>query len=258
MSKQEKQKNSVVMIEPRIIPYVIPILNEYYKFLGDDWNYVFYCGKNTSTKWKNVIEYFKPPNIDFREVHVDNFTTPAQYSDFLKQKSVWESLEGEFILTVQIDTWPMNFITIDTFINLNQSFIGGNMVKDCTEMIKESVNVKFPNGNGGLSLRKRLDMIKVIDAFPPKATYFESMLSPCFEMYAEDMYFYIGCYRLGLPIGDDEISSTFALHTVPKDKYFAIHNPSPHVMYLLYQTNPELEQLNPHLKLSNAYRLNDL
>lgn len=242
-------KNTVLMIEPRLIEYAIPIMNEYYKFLGDKWNYVFYCGKGTLHIWQSV-EYFKA-TIEFRELDVDNFTKPSEYSDFMKQKSLWESLEGEFVLTVQVDTWPMNFISIETFTELNQSYIGGNMLKQFTEMNKESVHITYSVGNGGLSLRKRLDMIKVIESYPPKPT----LLSHCFEMYAEDMYFYLGCYKLGLPVGDNEISHSFVIHEIYKDKYFAIHNPNHYVIYILAQKNPELKTLNPFLKIQNVYNV---
>ena len=249
-------KNTVMMVEPRLIDYVIPIMNEYYKFLGDTWNYVFYCGKGTLSAWKSVIEHFKA-SIDFRELDVENFWKPCEYSDFMKQKSLWESLEGEFILTVQVDTWPMNFIPIDTFLALNQSYIGGNMNGRYNEMVRDSVDKKINlcNCNGGLSLRKRLDMIKVIDAFPPKPTTDDKM---SIETDAEDVYFYLGCHRLGLSIGDDEISSSFALHTINKDKYFGIHNPNNYIIYLLAQKNPELKTLNPYLKIQSVYSPGDL
>jgi len=244
-------KNTVMMVEPRLIDYVIPIMNEYYKFLGDTWNYVFYCGKGTLTVWKSVIEHFKA-TIEFRELDVENFGKASEYSDFMKQKSVWESLEGEFILTVQVDTWPMNLIPIDTFLALNQSYIGGNMCGVWGEMVRDSVDkkIKYCNGNGGLSLRKRLDMIKIIEAFPPKPTTDDKM---SIETDAEDVYFYLGCYRLGLPIGDDEISSCLALHSVDKDKYFGIHNPNHYIIYILCQKNPELKSLNPYLKMHAVY-----
>ena len=243
-----------MMVEPRLIDYVIPIMNEYYKFLGDTWNYVFYCGKGTLSAWKSVIEHFKA-SIDFRELDVENFWKPCEYSDFMKQKSLWESLEGEFILTVQLDTWPMNLIPIDTFLALNQSYIGGNMCGIWDEMIRESVDKKINlcNCNGGLSLRKRLDMIKVIDAFPPKPTFYMSGFSPSIELDPEDVYFYLGCYKLGLPVGDDEVSFSFVIHEVYKDKYFAIHNPTHYVIYVLSQKNPELKNLNPYLKMHAVY-----
>ena len=36
-------------------------------------------------------------------------------------------------------------------------------------------------------------------------------------------YFTIGCYRLELPLGDDEASSHFAVHSFYKEAYFGIH-----------------------------------
>jgi hypothetical protein len=236
-------KNTVIMIEPRFLSDVVSIMNEYYRFLGNNWHYVFYCGKGTSEKWKKCKFDM---NIELRELHTNNFTEPSQYSDFMKQRSLWESLYGDYVLTVQVDTWPMNTIPIETFINLNQSYIGGFMDHHWNEMVRDKMKVKYCNGNGGLSLRKRMDMIRVIDTYPPKPSY---KSSESLETDAEDVYFYMGCYRLGLRIGDDIVSSHFALHTSPKEKWFAIHKPTPTVAQFLNNAYPHLKNMNPYLKL---------
>jgi hypothetical protein len=236
-------KNTVMMIEPRFLSDVVPIMNEYYRFLGNNWHYVFYCGKGSSKKWKKCKFDM---NIEFRELHTNNFTEPTQYSDFMKQRSLWESLYGDYVLTVQVDTWPMNTIPIETFINLNQSYIGGFMDHHWNEMVRDKMKVKYCNGNGGLSLRKRLDMIRVIDTYPPAPS---CKSSESLETDAEDVYFYMGCYRLGLRVGDDIVSSHFALHTSPKEKWFAIHKPTPTVAQFLNNAYPNLKNMNPYLKL---------
>jgi hypothetical protein len=247
MIKKENDKphkNTVMMIEPREISHVVTILHEYYKYFGDTWNYVFYCGKNTTRNWK---KYKFAMDIEFRELYTDNFTA-TQYNDFMKQKSVWESLYGEFVLTVQVDTWPMNMVPIETFMYLNQSYIGGAMPQHWRESHREGVaaDIKYCNGNGGLSLRKRLDMIRVLETYPPLATIPDSM---SLETDAEDVYFYLGCKRLGLPIGNDIVSSHFALHYCLKDKWFGIHNPGSHIVPMLNEQFPHLKTINPYLKL---------
>ena len=63
--------------------------------------------------------------------------------------------------------------TIDYFMNMNKSYIGGNMESEWKELIRENIYPKYINFNGGLSLRKRLDMIEIINTF--RAAYFHDL-----------------------------------------------------------------------------------
>ena len=120
-------KNTVLFIEPRKIEYIVPILNEYYKLLSSKWNYIFYCGKGIVEHWKNAPFVNELKHIlEIRELDTDNFNSSDEYNDFMKRKELWESLDGEFILTTQVDTWPVNSKphTIDYFIKLDKSYIG--------------------------------------------------------------------------------------------------------------------------------------
>ena len=204
-------KNTVVLIEPRNIDILPTILHQCRTQLGDDtWNYVFYCGKSMAQYWKSRLQD-EGQTVEIRELDVDNFLEPRLYSDFMKQKSFWESLYGEFVLTLQADTWIVNQhpYTIDFFIALQKSLLGGNMNYEWNEFKREGIRIEQPSMNGGLSLRRRSDMIQVINAFPPEPTSENYTKSTKMETDAEDCYFAIGCYRLGLPIGDDAASSHF-------------------------------------------------
>ena len=79
------------------------------------------------------------------------------------------------------------------------------------ELNSEKIYPKYRNFNGGLSLRKRIDMIKIIEEYPDNKNY------------GEDVYFTVGCYKLNLPIGDDEYCSQFVNHSYLTDKCFALH-----------------------------------
>lgn len=243
--------NTLLFIEPRQISNIVDILNEYYKILGN-WNYVFYCGKGTKTFWENAdfVNDLKKI-IEIRELPVSNLTS-SEYNNLLKTKDIWESLKGDFVMTAQVDTWPVNIYphTIDYFINLNKSYIGGNMFIPWDEMNREKITFQYMNFNGGLSLRKRLDMLKVIDSFPPEPTVANSEK---LETDAEDVYFSLGCYKLKLPIGNDENSSHFAIHGFSKQTFFGIHNPHNECAYTINNKYPHFKNINPWLKLQNAY-----
>ena len=169
----------------------------------------------------------------------------------MKQAALWQSLYGEFILTIQADTWIVNMepYTIDYFMKLNKSYIGGNMNHVWRELKRENLVFNFRNFNGGLSLRKRLDMINIINTFPPTLTTDNDKKNVNLNVYAEDVYFTIGCYKLGLSIGDDESSSHFAMHTIEKKKYFGVHNPKKQFSKQLNLQYPHLKYLNKYLNL---------
>ena len=214
-------KNTALICEPRKIDFLPMIIKQFQNVLKD-WNFVFYCGKDLKKYWSDILE-----NIEIRELEVINFDG-NQYNDFLKKKTIWESLVGEYILVFQADTWihEDDKYNIQYFINLNKSYIGGNMDYEWFELKRESIISDLKNFNGGLSLRKRKDMINIIDNFVPK---------PCINSSqehstdAEDVYFTIGCYKLGLSVGDDEESSHFSVHDIYKDNWFGVHKPSKHI-----------------------------
>jgi len=226
-------KDTVLLVEPRILERLPDVIHEFYTHLKDDWNYVFYCGKGTSEYWKDKVGSY----VELRELDVTNFPSADEYSWFMKQSALWESLDGQWVLSIQADTWIMSIepYTIDYFLKLNNSYIGGNMVYTWNEMRREQILPAFRNFNGGLSLRKRADMLKIIETFPPTP----ARSSNTFASDAEDVYFTVGCYRLGFPIGENEESSHFAVHTIPKEAFFGIHKPTWNVKHTYMSLYPE-------------------
>ena len=229
--------NTALIIEPRDDDNVTEVIFDFNKKLNKDfnnWKIVFYCGKNLKAKWLDV---FKDINIEIRELNTNNFTQ-EEYSDFCKNKNLWKSLYGKFVLVFQLDTIIRNEepYTIDYFTNLNKSYIGGNMFYNWDEFTRENIHINIRNFNGGLSLRNRLDMIKIIEEFKP-----ENTVRPSHKMAtdAEDVYFTMGCYKLNLKIGDDDSSSHFSIHTIIKDKFFGCHNPCLEIKEKLLNVYPE-------------------
>lgn len=240
----DNNKNTVLLIEPRFAKHTWLILANAYNKLGNNWNYVFYCGKSFKTKWQSLLPNF----IEVRALNHDNFENTRLYSDFCKTKGLWESLYGEYILTIQLDTWIMNIspYTIDFFTSLGKSYIGGNMSYTWGYFNKENIHHNIRNFNGGLSLRKKSDMIKIVELFPPLTTLDDrsSFLSE-----HEDVYFTTGCIKLNMPLCDDEQCSHFSLHGLYYDNYFGVHQPSTEVAEKIKKTHRFLKFLNPTLKL---------
>jgi hypothetical protein len=214
MIKRINHKNTVLFVEPRNTSHVFVTLDNAYNILKDNWNYVFYCGKSVYDEWKNIIPHY----VELRQLDSDNWIN-GEYTNFLKDRGLWMSLTGEFILTIQLDVWLFNDYpyTIDYFINQDRSYIGGNMRYSWNEFTSLGITTQINNFNGGLSLRKRQDMIKIID-------YFNHINEPLYNNLAEDVYFTAGCYKLRLKTGDEEETMQFAVHCIYYDKCFGLHN----------------------------------
>jgi hypothetical protein len=234
--------NTALIVEPRDLKRIPLIINHFLFTLGANWKIVFYCGHGLKAKWISRIN----KEVEIRELSVTNFTS-QDYSDFLKSKGLWLNLYGEFVLVFQTDAWIMNEppYTIDYFLSRNKSYIGGNM---CYKWAQFEFRSPFSNFNGGLSLRKRKDMIKIIEAFPPSKTLtdppdnVEKEKIPPMEATAEDVYFVIGCYKLNLDLGDtDEECNLFALHTIFYPRAFGVHKPSWYVKQELIKLHPEIQ-----------------
>ena len=131
----------------------------------------------------------------------------------MKSKELWECLNGKYVLVFSSNSFIMNQnpYTIDFFIDLNRSYIGSNQIKLWDELKNENINTQYNNFNGGLSLRKRSDMIKIINKFNNiNYNYFYKYYTD----FNEDLFFTLGCFILNLPIGDDENCRHFSCHQI--------------------------------------------
>ena len=217
-SLQLNNINTAVIVEPRFLKHLPFVINDFYKKLGLKWKIVFYCGKGLQTIWLDLL---KNPDIEIRELKT-NYYNYSEYCDFIKSKELWENLYGDYVLLFTANSTIINKppYTIDYFMSLNKSYTGGNQCYLWNEMKRENIYPPHKNFQGGLSLRKRLDMIKIIDTFGSQKTLENCQQSQSLLTDAEDVYFTIGCYKLGLPVGDDESSSHFSVHNNLKDGFF--------------------------------------
>ena len=217
--------NTAVIVEPRLLKNLSFIINDYYKKLGKGWKIVFYCGEGLQNIWLDLLNN---RNIEIRELK-KNCYNYNEYCDFIKSKELWENLYGEYVLLFTANSTIINQppYTIDYFMSLNKSYIGGNQNYLWNELSIENIYPQYNNFQGGLSLRKRLDMIKIIDTLNIHDNY--KILQ-----YPEDIYFTIGCYKLGLPVGDDEASSHFSVHNyIPYNGFFGVNNIEPYIFLLI-------------------------
>lgn len=258
--------NTLLIVEPRKMIEIIPlVIKNFYDKIN--WKVVFYCGKDLKNFWEtsNLINIPKEM-LDIRELETNNLT-PDQYNDLFKTKTFWESLNGEYILVFQSDTWCFNDsqYNINYFINKKYSYLGGNgriRGKQVTwkmayhkylEKIKKGHD--YNNNNGGLSLRNRQHMIDIIEKFPPKKSV-STLISTSFEDLAEDVYFPIGCYLLNYKVGDNKSDDAcFALHLAYYKEAFGLHKITYEVYIKLLPKYPELLKIAKYICFDKKYRI---
>ncbi len=235
-------KHTAVIVEPRVLDRIPALLEHFHTRLGSDWKIVFYCGKGLKSQWGLSIS----SEIEIREL--DGLTmTPVEYNDFFKRRDFWTSLDGEYILVFQVDSWIANQepLTIDYFINMNHSYIGAHMGYMWYSIMRERLleSSKLRNYCGGLSLRKRTDMIRIIDAFPPEQTWPIPSESPRHTTDPEDSYFLVSCYKLNLTVGDDGPCTQFAIHSYPSPRFFGVYRPDLPVQMEISQIYPDANKI---------------
>jgi len=224
--------NTAIIVEPRRITNIPAVIQNFYSVLGGEWNFVFYCGSGLKEYWLSKLKGIIP-KITIHELEKNNFTAD-EYNKLLKSKKLYSGIKSEYILIFQSDTWLVQGgIPINNFIDLDYSYIGGNMSYRWFELDKLDIFPVYKNFNGGLSLRKTKDMLRIIDEIPDSNNY------------GEDVYFTVGCYSLGLPIGDTEYSSRFCNHTYITSECFGLHNSNYIDKSKLYRKYPEI--LNNYL-----------
>ena len=209
--------NTALIVEPRFLKHLPFVINDIRKKLGVGWIVVFYCGKGLKNIWIDLLH----EDIEIRELNYNCYHY-NEYCDFMKSNTLWSSLYGDYVLLFTSNSIIINEepYTINFFMQLNKSYIGANQTYLWKELIRENIYPEYRNFQGGLSLRKRIDMIKIIDTFGSEKTIEDCSQSQSILTDAEDVYFAIGCYKLGLPVGDDEVCSHFSCHTILKDKFF--------------------------------------
>jgi hypothetical protein len=228
--------NTAIIVEPRQIDRVVKVIQNFQSVLPQsEWSIVFYCGKGLSAYWSEKLF-----GVEIRELEVNNLE-PYQYNDMFKSRQLWDSLYGEYVLVFQLDTWlhPESNYTIRDFTSKEYSYIGGNLDWIWDEfVVLDKLQIpygkhKYGSFNGGLSLRKRADMIRIIEEIPPMPTPHWSVIRREFEsptptldtikIMAEDTYFTLGSYVLGLKVGDDAFCEKFACHQFFVEKPFGYH-----------------------------------
>ena len=172
-----------VLIEFRIFPHLeFLIRNTILKLNNEKWSHTIICG-TTNYDFIYTICQEISLNINIIKMDIDNLTQ-SEYSELLTTAFFWNLLKGEKILIYQEDSILFKN-NIEDF--LNYDYIGAPFNKSANDT---------PNsvGNGGLSLRSKSKMLKIINSIPVDTCVFNNSTLNYMEFAKmtfppEDVYF---------------------------------------------------------------------
>ena len=171
-----------VLIEYRKFPHVEFLIRNMILKLGNKWSYTVVCGTENYHFMLEICEKISP-NIHVIQTSYSNLNQ-SEYSRFLTTMNFWNLLKGEKILIYQED-----------------SIIFKNNVEDF--LVFDFIGAPFPKlqndtpnnvGNGGLSIRSKSIMEKIIETISVDSTIFNSstieyMKNVNLTFPPEDVYF---------------------------------------------------------------------
>lgn len=201
-----------VIVEPRIDPKMLSIIKNHLFFLNETnsnikWGLQVFHGIDNREYVYDILKDIK--NVKYVNTGVKDFTK-IEYNQYIKSNDFWSLVEGEKILTFQLDTLLLRF-GIDEF--LDYDYIGAPWSKP-----KENRFI----GNGGLSLRTKDVMLEITKNHKD------------YDPRWEDIFFVKWIDEHNLP--DIETAMKFSTETLFHPNTFGLHNPiniSPHLLDLI-------------------------
>lgn len=207
-----------VLIEYRPFPHLEFLIRNAILKLGKKWSFTVVCGRLNHEFIISMCSKISP-NIKIILTPFDNLF-PSQYSTFIASHDFWNRLHGKKILIYQEDAIIFKK-NIGDF--LHWDYIGAPWSSDS--------NNNFNNvGNGGLSLRTKDVMKKIIDKIPITKTKINDstiqyMKNTNSVTIPEDVYFSKNMEDLSIgKIADRYSALQFSTESIGNEKSFGGHN----------------------------------
>jgi hypothetical protein len=207
-----------VLVEFRCFPHIEFIIRNNILKLGCKWGHTVICGNNNYDYVKNICEQISPK---IKVIHTNyNNLTPSQYSELLCSVDFWNLLHGKKILIYQEDSIIFKN-NIDYFLYFD--YIGA-------PWYSEKNDNKCAVGNGGISLRTKDIMIKIIKEISVYDTKFNSdtlkyMNDTKSSFPPEDVYFTKNMEDLSIGVlADRDSAFKFSTESIFNENSFAGHN----------------------------------
>jgi hypothetical protein len=207
-----------VLIEYRCLPHIEFLIRNTILKLGSNWSYTIVCGNFNYNFMIDMCSKISP-KINVIKTNYDNML-PSEYNIFLSSLDFWNLLKGEKILLYQEDSLIFKK-NVNDF--LYWDYIGApwpsyqNDNKSCV-------------GNGGISLRTKKIMIKIINSINIKDTNYNSSTLKYIKdsnltCPPEDVYFTKNMEDLNIGLlADNKSASNFSTESIFNSDSFAGHN----------------------------------
>jgi len=214
----ETSKYETALIEYRCLPHMEFLIRNTIIKLGNEWCHTIVCG---NLNYNYIVDMCSTisDKIKIIKTNYDNLF-PSDYSLFLSSLDFWNLLNGEKILIYQEDSMIFNS-NINDFLQFD--YIGAPWPAYQTDT-KGSV------GNGGISLRSKEIMIKIINSIGIFDTVYNSstlqyIKSTKSTVPPEDVYFSKNMEDFNIGVLADRVSaSNFSTESILNTNSFAGHN----------------------------------
>lgn len=152
-----KQRLDVaVIVEPRKDPILIKVINNYLELLPKYTKIqIFHGTNNEKFIFDNFHNYIKSNKIIMTNLYKKNLTI-NDYNLLLTSKDFYNNINGENILIFQMDTCLCSNSKFKLEDFLNYDYVGAPWIDK---------NIINKVGNGGLSFRKKIKILKHLDTY---------------------------------------------------------------------------------------------
>ena len=241
---QEKSDYESVLVEYRFFPHIEFIIRNNILKLGEKWCHTVVCG-NLNYNFVTALCQSISPKIRVVLTPYDNLQ-PSAYSKMLSTLDFWNLLLGKKILIYQEDSILFKN-NIEDFFYFD--YVGAPWTTNTNDN-------KSGVGNGGISLRSKHIMVKIINSVSIENTqYNSSTWSYIYNTKSfvppEDVYFTKNMEDLKLGIlADRENASKFSTESIKNENSLAGHNfwhIDPEWYKRLFKTN--IAKFKPHYNL---------
>ena len=225
-------KYTAIIIEPRCHKALSFVLNNFFENLSDDWGFIIFHGNKNKDFLENILNndlpMYKNRIKKIINMNIDNLLQ-QNYNDLLKTPSFYDNIDTELFMIFQIDCLIIKQNKHLIYDFLEYDYVGAPWSDKVV-------------GNGGLSLRKKSVMLKIINEVDPHTSNYKN----------EDEYF-TRQLNIDLFVPNFNKAKKFSVETQFFESPFGVHN------CYNYLSSQDWNYLsNKYVDLKKLYELNNI